>query len=67
MDLLAVPAITTANEREFSIADDGINNKRPRLSEELAEDRQCLRSWVLCGLVDLATVRSIQLTGVLIS
>lgn len=53
MDLLAVPATTTADERLFSESDDVINNDRPRVHEEAAEHMVSIRSWIASGIVDL--------------
>ena len=53
MDHLAAPATTAEDEREFSRADDVINNDCPRLLDTTAESRQCIRSWVTAGIVDL--------------
>jgi hypothetical protein len=56
MDLLAAPATTAADERVFSQGDDIVNNERPRLSEEMAEQQVCLRSWIAGGMVSLTDI-----------
>lgn len=61
LDLLAVPATTAVDERVFSQADDVINDERGQLSEDTAEAMQCLRSWILAGLVDLRQNDDIEL------
>lgn len=43
--LLAAPASTAADERVFSTAGNEVNEQRPHTQQELAETRQCLRSW----------------------
>lgn len=61
MDHLAAPATTAEDEREFSRADDVINNDRPRLADTTAQSIQCLRSWCMSGIVNLREVRLIHL------
>ena len=49
--LLAAPAATAAVERLFSIAGNLVNEERPLTKQDLAESRQCLRSWHAEGLI----------------
>jgi hypothetical protein len=53
IDLLAAPATTAADERVFSQSDDVINDDRPRLNDDTAEQQVVLRNWIASGLVNL--------------
>lgn len=52
-DLLAVPAMSSECERAFSKAGHVLNESRPRTKEDYAEANQCLRAWILAGLVSI--------------
>lgn len=52
-DLLAVPAMSSECERAFFKAGHVLNESRPRTKEDYAEANQCLRAWILAGLVSI--------------
>lgn len=52
-DLLAVPAMSSECERAFSKAGHVLNESRLRTREDYAEANQCLRAWILAGLVSI--------------
>ena len=50
-DLLAAPASSSADERQFSQADWTLNKERFNTKDDLAEANQCLKSWISEGII----------------
>jgi hypothetical protein len=52
-DLLAAPAISAECERVFSRGGRVLGHDRPRTHGDLAEATECLRAWIILGLIQL--------------
>jgi len=50
-DLLAAPASSSADERQFSQAHWTLNKERFNTKDDLAEANQCLKSWINEGII----------------
>lgn len=52
-DLLAAPAMSAECERVFSRGGRALGHDRPRTHGDLAEATECLRAWIILGLIQL--------------